>query len=60
MLYPELNGQISRACFSGDRVSNAINKAGISLEGVRILRINCGKKIRTPGKSNWEDLETGS
>jgi hypothetical protein len=54
VLYPKLNRQIFRACFSGDRVSNAINKVDISLEGVRILRINCGKKIRTPGNSNGE------
>jgi hypothetical protein len=54
MLYPELNGQIFRVYFSGDRVYDAINKVEISLEGVRILWINCGKTIRTPGNSNGE------
>jgi hypothetical protein len=37
-------------------VYDAINKVEISLEGVRILRINYGKKIGTPG--NGGDLET--
>jgi hypothetical protein len=60
MLYPELNGQIFRVCFSGDRVCDAINKVEISLEEVRIVRINCGRKIRTPENSNRGDLETSA
>jgi hypothetical protein len=58
MLYPELNGQIFRACFSGDRVYDAINKVEISLEGVGILWINSGHKIGTAGNSSGGYLET--